>query len=275
MISRKLSLYRTQHLFLHYIEIASEEAAIAAMVEVSTQASDYYILGNGSNTFFASKNIQTMILKNSLPREIADLGGDEFYVSSSTLVSEVLKYCFANQRNCFYYLSSVPAEVGGALAMNAGQGLAYGGASIMDFVKEVRFIRDGEVCSEPPEKLSVSYRKTVFTGENNFFILGATFVFPKVDPFEENPIKARIAWAKASQDLSKPNCGTVFKTVNMKIFNRFRGLTLFGATYSKKTNNWIVNKSKSPLGIKCLIYLVIFCHKITFQKCETEVIRVR
>lgn len=275
MTSRKLSLYRTQHEFLDYREILSKEEAISAMVEVSKQSYDYYILGNGSNTFFIRKNIQTLIIKNSLPREIVDLGGDEFYVSSSTLVSEVLKSCFANQRDCFYYLSSVPAEVGGALAMNAGQGLAYGGASIMDFVKEVRFVRDGEICLEPPGNLSISYRKTAFTGKNNFFILGATFIFPKVDSFEENPIKTRIAWAKASQDLSKPNCGTVFKTVNMKILNRFRGLSLFGATYSKKTNNWIINESINPFGIRILIFLVTFCHKILFQKCETEVIRIK
>lgn len=275
MTSRKLSLYRTQHKFSDYREISSEEAAIAAMVGVSTQASDYYILGNGSNTFFVRQNIQTIIFKNSLPREIVDLGGDEFYVSSSTLVSEVLKYCFTNQRNCFYFLSSVPAEVGGALAMNAGQGLAFGGASIMDFVKEVRFVSKGEICSEPPDNLSISYRKTAFTGKNNFFILGATFIFPKVDSFEENPIKVRIAWAKASQDLSKPNCGTVFKTVNMKILNRFRGLSVLGATYSKKTNNWITNESTNPLGIRILIFLVTFFHKILFLKCETEVIRIK
>ena len=178
----------------------------------------------------------------------------------------MLKYCYERQLDCFYFLASVPAEVGGAVAMNAGQGLAYGGASIMDFVAEVRYIKDGVIHVDKPVNLSVSYRKTIFTGQTDLFILDAVFVFPKCDPFDENPIKTRIEWAKKSQDLSKPNCGTVFKTVNMKILNRFRGLKMLGACYSRKTNNWITNESKNPLGIKILVYLVIFFHKGDFQK---------
>ena len=275
MITKKLSLYRTEHEVPFYREINSEAAALEAMEDAHRQNLDIFILGNGSNTFFENRVVRSAVLKNSLPRKIEPLEGQRVRISSSVLVSEVLKYCYEQQLDCFYFLASVPAEVGGALAMNAGQGLAYGGASIMDFVEEVRYIKDGTVHVDKPENLSVSYRRTIFTGQTDMFILDGVFVFPKCDPFVENPIKSRIEWAKKSQDLSKPNCGTVFKTVNMKILNRFRGLSLLGATYSRKTNNWIINESNSPLGIKTLLYLVIFFHKITFQKCETEIIRVK
>ena len=275
MISRKLSLYRTEHEIPSFLEISSAEIAICALREARQSNKRTYALGTGSNTFFENKRVETTIFKNSLPRVIEQIDEHTFYISSSVLVSEVLKHCFKRQLDCFYFLASVPAEVGAALAMNAGQGLAFGGASIMDFVKDVRFIRDEKVCVESPDNLSISYRHTIFTGQTDMFILGATFHFPSAPAFEDNPIKSRIAWAKDSQDLSKPNCGSVFKTVNMRILNRFRGLSLFGATFSKKTNNWITNESKSPLGIKVLIYLVIFFHKLFLQKCETEVIRVK
>jgi UDP-N-acetylmuramate dehydrogenase len=274
-ISKKLSLYRTEHEFQDYNDILSEDQARDALHEAKNLGKPVYILGNGSNTLFTRKRVTTTVLKNSLPRNIDHLGGDKFYVSSSVLVSEVLKFCFSKNLACFYFLASVPAEVGGALAMNAGQGMAYGGESIMDFATEVRFIRDGKICVEPPDNLSVAYRNTIFTGQTNLFILGATFRFPTVDPFETNPIKERIAWAKKSQDLSKPNCGSVFKTVDMRILNRFRGWSIAGATFSKKTNNWITNASNSPFGINCLIGIVIFFHRLFFRKCETEVIRVK
>jgi UDP-N-acetylmuramate dehydrogenase len=275
MNSKKLSLYRTEHEFPFYREITSEESALSSIDEAKKTGRKLYILGNGSNTFFQNKVICSAVLKNTLPRIIEPTDGLKFYISSSVLVSEVLKYCYSRNLDCFYYLASVPAEIGGALAMNAGEGLAKGGASIMNFVESVRFIRSGEICEEPPSRLNVSYRNTIFTGQTDMFILGATFTFPHVEKFDENPIKARIAWAKKYQDLSKPNCGSVFKTVHPKILNRFRGLKLFGATYSRKTGNWITNESKNPLGIKLLISLVILTHRLLFQKCETEVIRVK
>lgn len=274
MISKKLSLYRTEHFFSRYLEICSESDALQALKKHGNKRT-MYTLGNGSNTLFINKKIRSTILKNKLPKNIEKVGDDTYYISSSTLVSEVLKYCYKNQRNSFYYLASVPAEIGGALAMNAGQGLAYGASSVMDFVDKVRFIRNGEICEESTDRLSVSYRNTIFTGQTNMFILGAYFRFPTLPEFTENPIKTRIEWAKKHQDLSKPNCGTVFKTVQPKILNRFRGLSLFGATYSKKTGNWIINESKNPFGIRLLIFVVIFTHRIFFQKCETEVIRVK
>lgn len=273
--TKKLSLYRTEHIFPFYREIVSEDCAVSVIKEAETSGRKVYFLGNGSNTFFQNKIVRSAIVKNRLDKKIESLGDGCYYISSSVLVSEVLKFCLKLDLDCFYFLASVPAEVGGALAMNAGQGLAFGGLSIMDYVEEVRYIKDGVILEKAPQQLNVSYRKTIFTGQNGMFILGATFRFPKAGPFEENPIKARIAWAKKSQDLSKPNCGTVFKLVNMRIFQQFRGLTLFGASYSKKTNNWIINESQNPLGIKILVLLVIVTHRIFFQKCETEIIRIK
>lgn len=273
--SKKCSLYRTEHCFEEYHTIDSEEKALGTLQRLSSADSPLYILGNGSNTLFTKKKVKSVILKNALPRKIEQVGAGEFYISSSMLVSEVLKYCFSQGRDCFYYLASVPAEIGGALAMNAGQGLAKGGESIMDFVKEVRYIQNGKIIIEPPSALSVSYRKTIFTDQERLFILGATFKFPNGKIFKSNPIKERISWAKEKQDLGKPNCGSVFKIVDMRILNRFRGLSICGATFSKKTNNWIINSSKSPFGINCLIRIVILFHKIFFRKCEVEVIRVK
>lgn len=273
--NKKLSLYRTEHEVPFYREISSEQDAIYAIKDAQNSRLNVYILGNGSNTFFENRVIRSAILKNSFPRIIEPLPENKFYISSSVLVSEVLKYCYKLQLDCFYYLASVPAEIGGALAMNAGQGRAFGGESIMNFVEEIRFIQNGKIIVKKPEELAVSYRSTIFTGQTDLFILGATFNFSPVAPFQENPIKARIEWAKEKQDLSKPNCGTVFKVADGRIMSRLRGIRLFGASFSKKTNNWIVNQSKSPLGIKLLMYIVIILHRILLKKCEAEVISVK
>jgi len=275
MIPTKLSLYRTEHTFHQYREIGSATGALSAVRESDKSHSRIYILGNGSNTFFTRKHVRSVVLKNKLPREIKKVSEETYYVSSSNLVSEVLKYCHNHQLQSFYYLASVPAEIGGAIAMNAGEGPALRDSCIFNFIEKVRYIRDGKIIEESPDRLSVSYRKTIFTGSTNLFILGAYFRFPPSPPFEENPIRQRIEWAKSYQDNTKPNCGSVFKTANPKILDRFRGLRLFGASFSTKTYNWILNESKSPLGIKLLIALVMLAHRLLIQKCETEVIRVK
>lgn len=274
MKSSKHSLYRTQNIFDTFIEVKSQDEVISALQLAKTMGKNAYCLGNGSNTLFINKHVKSLILKNKLPRQITQLSDDRFYISSSTLVSYVLKYCLNLNRECFYYLASVPAEIGGALAMNAGQGKLQGAASIMDFVESVHYIKDGNSLIESPAKLGISYRQTIFTGQSNMFILGATFKFPVGIFSHQNPIQERIEWAKQSQDLSKPNCGSVFKEADSRIMYRFRGISLLGASFSKKTDNWIVNKSSNPRGINLLIFLVRMAHRCLRLKCAVEVIRV-
>ncbi|MFR6032639.1 MAG: hypothetical protein ACLUKN_05355 [Bacilli bacterium] len=88
--------------------------------------------------FFKNTRIKSFILRNKLPKEIKYLGGDRFEISSSVSMIELLKYMYAQSRECCYYLASAPCQVGGAIAMNAvGH---RGNRTISDYIESVSFV---------------------------------------------------------------------------------------------------------------------------------------
>ncbi|MDZ8183485.1 MAG: FAD-binding protein [Nostoc sp. ChiSLP02] len=272
LTSTSLSHYRTKHHFERVGEIAS----IDDLQEYCDWAKDnnvkIYIIGNGSNTLFVKKNIQSLILKNKLPKYINSLSEGRVEVSSSISVMEVLKYCYQNSLDSFYYLASVPATIGGALAMNAGRGRQHG-CTIYDFVETVTFFEDGSIKTLDKSQIVRDYRETIFTGMHSKLILSAVFKFERIE-FTENPVVSRQLWAKEHQDNTAPNCGSVFKTANYKILQKLRGMSIGKAMFSAKTTNWILTKSQSSSAIVLLIKIAQFLHIITGQKIELELIEI-
>ena len=121
-ISKKLSFYRTKHIFQHYKDFKSIEE-LKKLINFSVKnKKNYIILGNGSNVFFANNFIKTVILKNEIPETIIEKGNGLIEVSSSVKTMNLLKYCYKKDYDCFYFLSSVPSTIGGNIAMNAGNG---------------------------------------------------------------------------------------------------------------------------------------------------------
>lgn len=269
-----LSFYRT----LHHFERYGEFHTLDEFREYCNWATDnkiqVYVLGNGSNTLFARNKIKTLILKNKLHKSIKALSENKFEISSSVLVLDVLKYCYDNSLESFYYLSSVPATIGGALAMNAGRGRKYG-CSIYDFVESVTFFdfESNSIKTFGKEEIVKDYRETIFTGIYSHLILSAIFKFNQVK-IEGNPILERCKWSKEFQDYSAPNCGSVFKESEPRILKLLKGLSIGKASFSGKTNNWILNKSSSSVPIVVLITIARLLHFVMGKKASPEVIIV-
>jgi UDP-N-acetylmuramate dehydrogenase len=270
LTSNNLSHYRTQHNFQRVGEINSIEELQEYCNWAKENKVNIYIIGNGSNTLFARKNIQSLILKNKLPKYIKTLGDNRVEVSSSVSIMEVLKHCYQNSADSFYYLASVPATIGGALAMNAGRGRQHG-CTIYDFVESVTFFEDGSIKTLDNSQIVRDYRQTIFTGVHSKLILSAAFKF-EPQTFTENPIVSRQHWAKKHQDNTAPNCGSVFKTANFKILSKLRGMSIGKAMFSAKTTNWILTKSQNSYAILLLIKMAQFLHFVSGQKIELEVI---
>ena len=272
--SNKLSYYRTTHCFMNYAEFKTVEEFREYCVWAKYNNRKIYILGNGSNTLFSRKNIRSLILKNHLYQRIESLSNERVKVSSSTLVRDVLKYCYDHSLNSFYYLSSVPATIGGALAMNAGRGKKFQ-CTIYDFVESVDFFDSDNNCYKTltKEDIVLGYRETIFTGIRNKLILSVIFNF-KMIKFEGNPILERCIWAKQYQDYSAPNCGSVFKEADANILNKIRGWNIKNVSFSSKTSNWILNRSDSPTSILMLITIAKLFHWLKQKVAETEIIFV-
>lgn len=268
----RLSFYRTNHTFRRYVEFSS----VAEFCEHKRWAKrnnvNFYILGNGSNTLFVRREVRTLVLKNCMKKYINPLDTTRVEVSSSVLILDLLRYCQKRSLDSFYYLASVPATIGGALAMNAGRGREHN-LTIYDFVKTVTFVEGCEVKTLKNSEIERGYRETIFTGKNNCLILSAVFEF-HTSTATDNPISSRRAWSKKHQDYTAPNCGSVFKESHPKILKRLKNLQIGKAQFSSKTYNWILNSSDSSVPIVILVRIAQFLHFSVRKKAVLEVIEV-
>jgi UDP-N-acetylmuramate dehydrogenase len=168
-------------------------------------------------------------------------------------------------------LISVPAQLGGAIYMNAG----VSPCSISDYIARIEIFHNGKIDWLIKEECCFSRRYSIFH-QNNFVILGAEFSMPKQDVvFSKQKIKNRWLSVKQSQDKKYPNFGSVFKICNSRIMWLLKILHpgFGGAEYSKKTINWIVNKNNASYkNIRMCILLAVFLHKIFFRKIMPEII---
>ena len=271
--SSQLSTFRTQHEFQRYAKFTTVDEYIALLDFAASEGLHVYLLGNGSNTLFKHRRIRTLILHNKLKRGFRHLGGNRYEASSSDQISSILKYCREHHLDSFFYLASVPATVGGALAMNAGRG---GGVqkTIYDYVESIMFVdHDGEMKLLTVDKIERSPRKTAFTGVQPKLITGCIFRFNN-SVEDDDKIRERIEWCKQNQDLSAPNCGTLFKVSSAAIMKKLQGIGIFGARFSPITRNWMLNRASSPLPIRFLIGIAIVTHRLLGRKIELEIIEV-
>jgi UDP-N-acetylmuramate dehydrogenase len=275
--SDRLSTFRTRHRFRHYGEFTSAEEYRAYVAWAAERNIPLFILGNGSNTLFTRHEVRALVLRNKIAETITPLGGDLFRVSSATQVMRVLKYCEKQGRDSFYFLASVPATVGGALAMNAGAGA---GKTIFDFLVSLTYVDGAETVTLEREAITLAHRQTMFTGIQDKLILEAVFAFPEID-MPESEIRKRAHWARDHQDLAYPNCGSVFRVYHRPIVTRMRALPPWGisipgfrAQYSRRVNNWIINRNPSARPIVILIRTVQLLHRLVGKRAIPEIIEV-
>lgn len=275
--SDRLSTFRTQHDFLRVGEFRTVEEFLEYRAWAKANAAAILILGNGSNILFKRRRIRTLVLRNRIEPSMKDLGDGRVEASSSLPVMAILKHCEKHSLDSFYFLASVPATVGGAVAMNAGLGA---GGTIFDFIESVTFLEGDELRTLPAEQMERRHRQTMFTGVHDRLIVSATFRFP-TRRLDESEIRKRIAWCHANQDLSAPNCGSVFKEHFAPIVRKARGLPpfgvrvpFFGAQFSRKVNNWIICRNSSSWPIVFLIRVVQALHRLAGKRAVVELIEV-
>lgn len=268
-----LSTFRTRHVFHHYAEFRTPEEFVRLRRWARDRGLPICVVGRGSNLLFCRRHIRTLVLLNQMPKEFTALGEDRFYASSNLSIGAVLRTCRAESRDSFYYLASVPASVGGALAMNAGRGESFH-QTLYDFVSSVTFIAGDEPEVITREKMVLRHRWTPFRDQPETLILGATFRFPVVS-LQGNPIAERLAYCKEVQDPTAPNCGSAFSHCAPDIMRRLMGRRILGAQWSPKTQNWILNRSESSLGVRLLLKWARLLHAIRRRRCAVEYIQVR
>lgn len=276
IVTRRLSTFRTEHQFAHYGEIYDIDDFRFFRKWAMERNLPLLILGNGSNILFKRFKIETLVLRNRIEARMEVLDSGTIYATSSLSIMPILKYCERNSLDSFYFLASVPATVGGAIAMNAGGAQE----TIFDFLDTVTYLDGENICTRAATEIYHSHRQTLFSGITDKLILSATFRFP-ARVLDQSEIRNRIEWCHKNQDLSAPNCGSVFRECDRVIMKRVRWLVPCGiripyflTQYSRKVNNWIICRNKRSWPIVVLIRLVQFIHWILGKKAIPEIVEV-
>ena len=273
------STYRTRHQVANYAEFTSVAEFATYIAHARSAGLAPYVLGKGSNTFFAARNIKAAVLKNQLP-EIFEVVSDTpagmtMEISSTVSLMKVLRFCQQHGLESFYYLASAPGNIGGALAMNAG-GAINPPLAIYDFVDTVTCWEAGVLKTMAASAIPRSYRTTPFTGVHDKLIISARFTFPKIH-LEDDPIQKRLEWYRLEQDTSGPSCGSVFHTCNGYLMGALKRtqFKIGGSHFSGKWANWIVCQKGSHRGIAALVLLAQSLHWLLGKKAILEIVRVK
>ena len=156
------------------------------------------------------------------------------------------------------FLAGIPGTVGGALAMNAG---CYG-HDTWEFVTQVLTVdRQGQLHRRLPRDYRVGYRHVEPCNPGDEWFVAAWFQFPRGDGGEaREQIRQLLERRIASQPLSQPNAGSVFRNPPGDFAARLiescglKGRRIGGAEVSEKHANFIVNTgSATAADIESLI----------------------
>ena len=150
------------------------------------------------------------------------------------------------------FLCGIPGSIGGALAMNAG----CFGSDTWDIVDSVSTVdRWGKFRHRAKDEFVVAYRKCELRtggtiGVNEWFIGGRFRLREGSAETARRRIRELLASRVASQPLSLPNAGSVFRNPNgdhaARLIERcgLKGLLKGGAMISEKHANFIVNPKR-------------------------------
>ncbi|MBI5330840.1 MAG: UDP-N-acetylmuramate dehydrogenase [Betaproteobacteria bacterium] len=143
------------------------------------------------------------------------------------------------------FLAGIPGCVGGALAMNAG----CHGHETWEYVSQVQTVdRHGRLHLRAPAHFRVAYRSVKPAQPREEWFVAAWFLLPRGDgEHSRTLIKQLLAKRAASQPLTQPNAGSVFRNPPGDFAARliescgFKGRSIGGAQFSEKHANFIVN----------------------------------
>lgn len=244
----------------------------------SLQGKKLYILGGGSNLLINDeKTFEEVVSLKLMDTSIEILGEGKYYVGASVPMQKLIMRINDDGYGGIEYLMSVPALVGGAVAMNAGRGRTHN-LSIGDYVQKVLVYDTDKQTSKTltKDECQFGYRQSIFK-KNQSIVMGVFFEFPSIDADAAKKMrKERMEYVRRYQDQSGNNFGSVFREYNRYIMQVFKWLHLgnhSGVAYSLKTSNWLINNGDGTYReARILIDKAIRFHQFFGQRAIPEVI---
>lgn len=231
------------------------------------------MLGLGSNLLVRDQGFDGVVIKLKHLNQL-EINNHTIVAGAGTTLAKLSRFCESKGLNGAEFLSAIPGNVGGALAMNAG---AFG-SEIWQFVSSVTTINtQGVVFKRSPEDFDISYRQ-VLSNNNNEYFIAANFQFEKIE--KQDNIKTLLKQRNTSQPIGEANCGSVFKNpknhyaAQLIEDSNLKGFCIGDACVSNKHANFIINQNEASANdIENLIIHIQQTVKSKFDiDLETEVV---
>lgn len=200
-------------------------------------------LGRGSNLLVLDEGFDGVVI-DLAPLNHVVCKGNLVMAEAGARMSRVASACVQAGLSGLEFLATVPGDIGGGVAMNAG---AFG-QQISDCLREVCcLLRDGSEIWLSADKLSMGYRHCRLP--DGGIVLEAQF---ELQPDSSEAVRDRIRNMRArrseTQPLDQPNCGSVFTNPEGRHAAQLieaaglKGKTFGKARISEKHANFIVTE---------------------------------
>ena len=212
-------------------------------------------LGRGSNMLIPDAGFDGLVLDLSTLSGLA-IEGHGATAGAGVRMGKLAQSCANHGLTGLEFMATVPGDVGGGIAMNAG---AFG-QQVSDTLESIRILdRLGQTSELGAAALTMRYRHTALPA--GAIVLAASFALQAGEPETiRERMRAMRAQRSDTQPLAWPNCGSVFKNPEGDHAARLveaaglKGFAIGGARISEVHANFIVNDgSASTADVLALI----------------------
>lgn len=232
-----------------WIEPEGQEDLRKALKVCSKSRMPVYIIGSGSNLLVDDKKIQAAVVSLSSPGfRYVRLEGDTVAAGAGAPLASILNICAEKGLTGLEFCAGIPGTVGGAVLMNAGASPRAGYSNVGNFLVDLTVMDSrGTIKNFLGKELKFGYRDSR-TGGN--ILLEARFKLRRAKKERVRKLlRATLERKRASQELSRPSAGCVFKNPcggfisagKLIALTGLQGKALGGARVSEKNANYIIN----------------------------------
>ena len=219
--------------------------ALAAFLRSLPKGEPVLFVGLGSNLLVRDGGFRGTVVLLHSAKKSARLESGLVYAEAGVASPKVARFAALQHLLGAEFLAGIPGTVGGALAMNAG---CYGSETWDIVGKVVTVDRSGALYEREKRDYDISYRHCQLrSGDEEWFVAAYFRLQPGDGAASTARIKELLAKRMATQPLSLPNAGSVFRNPAGDHAARLiescglKGLARGGARVSEKHANFIVN----------------------------------
>ncbi|HEX6634218.1 MAG TPA: UDP-N-acetylmuramate dehydrogenase [Usitatibacter sp.] len=225
--------------------VPDDLADLSEFLKTVSQEEPLLFVGLGSNLLVRDGGFRGTVVLMHRSMNRPEMREGRVYALAGVAAPKVARFAAQHGLQGAEFLAGIPGTVGGALAMNAG---CYG-AETWDIVESVRTIdRAGSVSFRRQADYDLGYRHCrPKDGREEWFVAAYFKLGPGDGEASRAKIKELLARRIATQPLSLPNAGSVFRNPDNDHAARLiescglKGLARGGARVSEKHANFIVN----------------------------------